>query len=168
MTYFPENGYLQLLVYFQNENKRFDKINKTCENMFTLPPKELANSFVLQTLSTLHLNKKNLSFSSSRDSKNGLDTIDPNLFSPTEHFCPNTSSLGAIYDSSKSNVLKMVQMKNRKNFTYKKPAATPTFCKRNFSRMPHIDFILTLLSEPSLLLSPICTTYVPPGFEIEE
>ena len=78
MTYFPENGYLQLLVYFQNENKRFDKINKTCENMFTLPPNELTNSFVLQTLSTLHLNKKNLSFSSSRDSKNGLDTIDPN------------------------------------------------------------------------------------------
>ena len=35
-------------------------------------------------------------------------------------------------------------MKNEKNFTNKKPDATPYFCKRNFSRMHHVDFIHTL------------------------
>ena len=59
-------------------------------------------------------------------------------------------------------------MKNKKKFTNKKPAATPTFCKWNFSRMYHIDFIHTLLSVPSLLHCPICTTHVQPEFETDE
>ena len=33
------------------------------------------------------------------------------------------------------------KMKNRKKITYKKPAATQTFCKQNFPQMHHIDFI---------------------------
>ena len=59
-------------------------------------------------------------------------------------------------------------MQNKKNFTYKKPDATPYFCKQNFSGMHHIDFIHTLLSVPSLLLCLIRTTYVQPEFETEE
>ena len=46
-------------------------------------------------------------------------------FTLAKYICPSTSSLGAIYDSSKSKVLKMVEMKNEKNFTNKKPDATP-------------------------------------------
>ena len=88
--------------------------------------------------------RKNLSIQSPRDFESGLDTIDPNWFYLDKYFCRNTSSLGAIYDSFKSKVLKMVQMKNNRNFTYKKPAATSAFCKRNFSPMHHIDFIHTL------------------------
>ena len=59
-------------------------------------------------------------------------------------------------------------MKNEKNFTNKKPDATPYFCKRNFSRFHHIDFIHTLLSVLSLLHCLICTTHVQPRFETEE
>ena len=59
-------------------------------------------------------------------------------------------------------------MKNKKKFTNKKPDATPYFCKQNFSRMHHIDFIHTLLSVTSLLHCLIRTTHVHPGFETEE
>ena len=54
-------------------------------------------------------------------------------------------------DSSKSMVLKVVQMKNRKILQIKKPAVTPTFCKQNLSQMHHIEFIYTLLPVPSPL-----------------
>ena len=43
-------------------------------------------------------------------------------------------------------------MKNKINFTNKKPAATPNFCKRNFSWMHHIDFIHVLCQCPFLCL----------------
>ena len=45
-------------------------------------------------------------------------------------------------------------MKNRKNFNYKNPAATPTFCKRNLSQMYYVDFIHTLLSVHILCFKP--------------
>ena len=80
----------------------------------------------------------------------------------------NFSSLSAIYNSSKFKVLKMVKMKNKKNFTNKKPDATPYFCKRNFSPMHHIDFIHTLLSVPSLLHCLISTAHMQHEFETEE
>ena len=115
---------------------------------------------------TIHLKEKNLSILSPWDFESGLDTIDPNWFYPDKYFCRNTSYLGAIYDSSKSKVLKMVEMKNEKKFTNKKPDATPYFCKRNFSQMHHIDFICTLLSVPSLSVGQIHTACVRPRFEI--
>ena len=96
------------------------------------------------------------------------DSINKYWIDPVEYFCPDSSSLSTIYDSSKSKVLKMVKMKNEKKFTNKKPAATPTFCKQNFSWMHHIDFIQTLFSVPSLSLGPIRTTHVWSGFETEE
>ena len=43
----------------------------------------------------------------------------PQLISPTKIFCPNTFSLCAIYDSSKSKVLKTVKMKNKRNLINK-------------------------------------------------
>ena len=76
---------------------------------------------------------------------------------PPKCFCSNTFFLGTIYDSSKCKALKMVELKNERNFSNKKPAAIPTLCKRNFFCMHHIDFIHTLLSVPSLPLGMICS-----------
>ena len=45
-------------------------------------------------------------------------------------------------------------MKNKKNFTNKKPDATPYFCKQNFSPMHHIDFIHTLCQCSFVYLEP--------------
>ena len=88
------------------------------------------------------------------DFKSGLDTIDHYQIAQAKNFYPNTSFLGAICDSSKSKILKMVELKNRKNLTSKKSAATPTFCKQNFFHMHYVDFINTLLTTLSLLLLP--------------
>ena len=63
----------------------------------------------LQIVNTLHFHKKNLSIQSTWDSKSGLDTIDPNWLYLAKYFFPNTSSLSAIYDSSKSKFLKEVK-----------------------------------------------------------
>ena len=62
----------------------------------------------------------------------------------------------------------MVEMKYERNFTNKKLAAIPTFCKRSFSKMHHIAFIYTLLSVLSRPLGMICTTGMWPRFETEE
>ena len=83
----------------------------------------------------------------------------------SKHFCPNTSSLGTIYDCSKSKVLKMVTIKNKRDFTNKKPAATSTLCKQIFSMMHHIDFIHTLFSVPSLPLYLTHNKHMQPGFK---
>ena len=61
----------------------------------------------------------------------------------------------------------MVRIENKNEFANKKPAATPTFCKQNFSTMHHIDSIHTLLSVPSPPLGLIRTKHVQLGFETE-
>ena len=71
-----------------------------------------------------------------------------------KYFCPNSSSLSTIYDSSKSKVLKMFEMKNQKNFTNKKLDATPNFCKQNFSQLNHINFNHTLCQCSFLCIKP--------------
>ena len=50
--------------------------------------------------------------------------------------------------------LKNGQNEKRKKNTNKKSAATPTFCKQNFSRIHHIDFVHTLCQFLFLCLKP--------------
>ena len=62
---------------------------------------------------TLHFKNKNLSTNSSRDFNSVLNTINQYWIDPAKYFCPNFSSLSAIYDSFKSKVLKVVELKKR-------------------------------------------------------
>ena len=62
------------------------------------------------------LKKEKLSTNSSRDSSSVLDTINHYWIDPAKWFCPNSSSVSAIYDSFKSKVLKVVESKNRHHF----------------------------------------------------
>ena len=49
---------------------------------------------------------------SPRDFNSILDIISPYWIDQAKYFCPNTSSLSAIYDSFKSNFLKVDESKN--------------------------------------------------------
>ena len=62
------------------------------------------------------LKKEKLSTNSSRDSSSVLDTINHYWIDPAKWFCPNSSSVSAIYDSFKSKVLKVVKSKNGHHF----------------------------------------------------
>ena len=59
---------------------------------------------------------KKLSTNSPRDFYSGLDTINHYWIDPAKYFCPKTSSLGAIYDSSKSKVVKVIKSNNQYYF----------------------------------------------------
>ena len=68
---------------------------------------------------TLHLNGKNLPTKSSRDFEGGLDTIGHFWFDPEFFLAHNSSGCGAIYNSSKSKVQKVVKMKKEHHFYFK-------------------------------------------------
>ena len=70
-------------------------------------------------LATLHLNGKNLPTKSSRDFEGGLDTIGHFWFDPEFFLAHNSSGCGAIYNSSKSKVQKVVKMKKEHHFYFK-------------------------------------------------
>ena len=53
---------------------------------------------------------------SPRDFNSVLDTINYYWIDPAKHFCPNSSSLSAIYDRFKLKVLKVVESKNGHHF----------------------------------------------------
>ena len=53
---------------------------------------------------------------SSRDFDSVLDTIIHYWIDPAKYFCPNSSSLSAIYDSFKSKALKVAKSKNERHF----------------------------------------------------
>ena len=55
--------------------------------------------------------------SSTRDYDSVLDTINHYWINQAKYFSPNSSSLSAIYDSSKSKVLKRVKSKNSLHFS---------------------------------------------------
>ena len=59
---------------------------------------------------------KKLSTNSSRDFNTVLDTINYYWIDPDKYFCPNSSSLSAIYDRFKLKVLKVVESKNGHHF----------------------------------------------------
>ena len=62
---------------------------------------------------TLYFKNKKLSSNSTRVFNRVLDTINQYGTEPAKYFCPNSSSLSAIYDSFRSKVLKVVESKNR-------------------------------------------------------
>ena len=70
-------------------------------------------------LHTLHLNGKFPSTKTSWDFEGVFDTIEPNWFCPEFFFVHRTSSGGAIYNSSKSKVQKVIKMKNEHHFYFK-------------------------------------------------
>jgi hypothetical protein len=71
------------------------------------------------TVVTLHLNGKFLSTKTTWDFEGVFDTIEPNWFCPQFFFVHRTSSGGAIYNSSKSKVQKVMKMKNEHHFHFK-------------------------------------------------
>ena len=75
---------------------------------FSMTTKLLAD-LLKQSLCTLHLKIKKLSTKSAEDFNGVLDTINHNRIGPAKYFCPKSSSLSAIYNSFKSNVLKVVK-----------------------------------------------------------
>ena len=83
---------------------------------FIVPPRSKQPRFVVNSVITIHLKIKKLSTNSPRDFNSILDTINHYWITPAKYFSLNTSSLSAIYDSFKSEVLKVVESKNQHHF----------------------------------------------------
>ena len=78
------------------------------------------------------MNEKNLSTNSSWGFEHVLDTMNYYWLCPDENFSPQ--SLDSRWRCNHFSK-KWTKSKSDTTFTHKKTSVTPTFCKRNFSRM---------------------------------
>ena len=92
----------------------------------------LKNAIVRGSLYTAHLNEKNLSTNSSWGFEHVLDTMNYYWLCPDENFSPQSTATRWRCDHFSK---KWPKSKSDTTFTHKKTSVTPTFCKRNFSRM---------------------------------
>ena len=74
------------------------------------------NKQILDTYFTLDLKIKKLSMNSLRDLNSVLYTIDHYWIASAKQFSPKSSSLCTIYNSFKSEALKVVKSKNGHHF----------------------------------------------------
>ena len=81
---------------------------------------------------TAHLNEKNLSTNSPWGFEHVLDTMNYYWLCPDENFSPQSLVSRWRCDHF---FKKWTKSKSDTTFTHKKTSVTPTFCKRNFSRM---------------------------------
>ena len=91
------------------------------------------------TVTTVHLNGKNLSTNSSWDFEHILHTMNPYWLCTDEQFCPIASGSRWRCDSLQQLFQKMLKMKNGHHFQAKKTFATPKFCKWTFSQMHRFE-----------------------------
>ena len=99
------------------------------------------------TSNTAHLNEKNLSTNSSWGFEHVLDTLNYYWLCPDENFSPQ--SLDSMWRCDHFSK-KWTKSKSDTTFTHKKTSVTPTFCKRNISRMNRFGLMNFLSStDPS-------------------
>ena len=98
-------------------------------------------------INTAHLNEKNLSTNSSWGFEHVLDTMNYYWLCPDENFSPQSLVSRWRCDHVSK---KWTKSKSDTTFTHKKTSVTPTFCKRNFSRMNRFGLMNFLSStDPS-------------------
>ena len=101
----------------------------------------------LTTHPTPHLNGKKLSTNSSWDFEHIFETMDDYWVGPDENFFPESTPTRWRCDHFSK---KWTKSKSDTTFTHKKTSVTPTFCKRNFSRMNRFGLMNFLSStDPS-------------------
>ena len=94
---------------------------------------------------------------SSREFNSVVDTINHYQIDPAEYFCPNSSSLSAIYDSSKCKVLKMVEINMKKILLIKNLMLPHISASKNFLGCTILILFILCASARFSVSNPGCT-----------